>query len=149
VPVLVYLPTAAQAPLPALLRIYGGFMIGAAEQDDHAVKQIIPLGEEPGAIGKPGAMLYHPVRSSGDAQPPVPAAVTACRLLSEIFVIVLWFGPFSSPPHHPPHTPSGLIQRTACRGCKAGSCVGTEHVLGSAHGRARVTRPMEGQPARH
>jgi hypothetical protein len=88
VPVLVYLPTAAQAPLPALLWIYGGFMIGAAERDDHAVKQIIPSGEEPGAIGKPGAMLYHPVRSSGDARPPVPAAVTASRHLSKRFVTV-------------------------------------------------------------
>ena len=148
-PVLVYLPTAAQAPLPALLRIYGGYRIGAAEQDDHAVKQIIPSGEEPEAMGKPGAMLYHPVRSSGDTQPSVPAAVTECRPLSEIFVIVLWFGPFSSPPHHPPHTPNGLIQPSARRGCKAGSCVGTEYVLGSAHGRARVTRPMGGQPAGH
>jgi len=72
VPVLVYLPT-AQAPLPALLRIYGGYMIGAAEQDDHAVKQIVPSGEEPGAIGKPGRCCttrFDPLGTPSRACPP-------------------------------------------------------------------------------
>ncbi len=40
--VLVYLPTTAQAPLPALLWIHGGgYVIGAAEQDDLGVKSMV------------------------------------------------------------------------------------------------------------
>jgi acetyl esterase/lipase len=40
--VLVYLPTTAQAPLPALLWIHGGgYVIGSADQEDLAVKQIV------------------------------------------------------------------------------------------------------------
>jgi acetyl esterase/lipase len=40
--VLVYLPTAVRAPLPAMLWIHGGgYMIGSADQDDLTVKHIV------------------------------------------------------------------------------------------------------------
>src|ERR1700730_5886973 len=40
--VLVYLPTSAQAPLPALLWIHGGgYVIGSADQEDLGVKNIV------------------------------------------------------------------------------------------------------------
>src|SRR2546430_1016195 len=39
--VLVYLPTAVAAPLPALLWVHGGSVMGEASQDDLAVSQIV------------------------------------------------------------------------------------------------------------
>jgi acetyl esterase/lipase len=42
VPVLVYQPTSVAAPLPALLWIHGGgYVIGSADQDDLALKQLV------------------------------------------------------------------------------------------------------------
>ena len=90
--------------------------------------ELIPISQ----VARPNSYVTAPLQalrcaSADDGRCDALAAVTACRHLSKIFVIVSWFGPFSSPPHHPSHTAHGLIQHSVCRGHRAGSSVGTEH----------------------